>query len=309
MVVFILTSKKLNILYTSKNYNDIKRFYDYFGSDTELIKWMKNRRNEKSRLIEVLGKKDLIFIVPTANFKGKYAQYCKKLYKGHYTIFVESSGNNFNFSRSCNLGIKRALELKPKWVVISNDDVYGIDNVNKFTKQVLKVNPCLDTIFIKSQNVKRIYNCRIIELSHFIKIYYKIKSLKRKYYGYYPWFFSKYRVKYLPYISNPSKNTNLISDVVDRFCNTKAKFRLQGTFIVLSYEFIKRKKGRILDETYINGFEDTDLFYTLEKRNKYTFVNFNIGAYSSGTLRYDKLRDFKGLANLIYFNYKFRKEF
>ena len=300
-----------NNYFTSDNANKIIEFYNGFRCRDQLIRGMKERPKGVAKIHEVDGNKDIIVVIPTADFNGKYSKECREnIFKGLHMVFVESGGRGdlyFNYAHNCNVGIKKAMEYNPKWVVVSNDDIIKLDSVEVLIKGLKSINNekyC--SVFTKQSKYhsmsQRIAVPRKTFFSMFLiakRVYLNLKGL-RSYYDVEKSIISKFPAE-IRQVSNSIFETVLYK--------TLYSFTLTGDFTILSDYFLAKGKISAFDETYINGFEDTDLFYTLEKRNKYTFVNFNIGAYSSGTLRYDKLRDFKGLANLIYFNYKFRKEF
>ncbi|MEM3828976.1 MAG: hypothetical protein QXP36_07175 [Conexivisphaerales archaeon] len=125
--IFFSTTWCRDRLYTSENPNDILKFYDTFSNRDELIQWMKERPKGRAEIIEVEGDKEVIVVIPTADFTGKYAEECREnIFKGLHIIFVESGYPRdpyFNYAHNCNVGIKKAMEYNPKWIVLSNDDV------------------------------------------------------------------------------------------------------------------------------------------------------------------------------------------
>ncbi|MEM3593018.1 MAG: hypothetical protein QXW67_03960, partial [Candidatus Micrarchaeia archaeon] len=90
------------------------------------------------------GNKDIIVVIPTADFNGRYAKACRdEIFKGLHMIFVESGGKGdfyFNFAHNCNVGIKKALEYSPKWIILSNDDMHKIDDISVLVEQLKIVN-------------------------------------------------------------------------------------------------------------------------------------------------------------------------
>ena len=72
----------------------------------------------------------------------QYAKGCREsIFKGLHIIFVESGWGDFyfNYAHNCNLGIKKALEYDPNWIVISNDDMYKIDDVKILSEQLKRL--------------------------------------------------------------------------------------------------------------------------------------------------------------------------
>ena len=128
---------ELDNLLKSDDPAKILEFYNHFNSNTELIKWMKSRPRAPIKIYETEGSADICVVIPTANRNNAYSKGAKKVYKGLKIIFVESSGPYFNFSTSANSGIKYALKkYKPDWIILSNDDVYKIDNIEVLRKEL-----------------------------------------------------------------------------------------------------------------------------------------------------------------------------
>ena len=126
-VLFFSLVDYRNNLFTSNDPEKIIEFYNGFHNRDQLIQWMKERPKGASYIHEVEGNKDIIVVIPTADFNGKYARTCREeIFKGLHMVFVESGENPdpyFNYAHNCNVGIKRAMEYNPKWVVVSNDDM------------------------------------------------------------------------------------------------------------------------------------------------------------------------------------------
>ena len=108
-------------------------FYNCFQNGEELIKWMKERPKGNCKIREIDGYKEIIIVIPTVDTDAKFARNCQEsIFKGLHIIFMESGHNNFyfNFAHNCNLGLRKAMECNPKWVVVSNNDMYKIDAVS-----------------------------------------------------------------------------------------------------------------------------------------------------------------------------------
>ena len=131
---------ELNRLFTSKNPEDVIRFYDHFDTAEQLIEWMENRPSAPMKIFEIEGDKDIVVVIPTADHNGELAKNCAdKIFKGQQIIFVESNGPFFNYSRSSNFGIKYSLKYGPEWIVLSNDDVDSSDDMNKLKLELSKI--------------------------------------------------------------------------------------------------------------------------------------------------------------------------
>ena len=117
---------------------------------------MRERPKGVANIHEVEGNKDIIVIIPTADYNGKYAKECSdNVFKGLHIVFVESGVNDFyfNYAHNCNVVIKRAMDYNPKWVIVSNDDMYKIDDISVLQKQLESINnKKIDTVFTKPSN-------------------------------------------------------------------------------------------------------------------------------------------------------------
>ena len=122
--------EKLNNLFISKNLEDIIKFYSYFKTAEELIVWSKRRPHGRAKIYEVSGDKEIIVVIPTADYNGEYAKNCREnIFNGLQMAFVDSGEKGdpyFNYSRNCNIGIEHALKYNPKWIILSNDDVLDL---------------------------------------------------------------------------------------------------------------------------------------------------------------------------------------
>ena len=134
-----------NFYFTSNDPIKIIEFYDGFENRDQLIQWMKERPKGTATIIEVDGHKEIIVVIPTSDFNGKYAKECREnIFKGLHMVFVESGGKEdfyFNYAHNCNMGIKKAIEYNPKWVVVSNDDMEKIDEVGTLMKELRANDP------------------------------------------------------------------------------------------------------------------------------------------------------------------------
>ncbi len=75
----------------------------------------------------------------------------------------------------------------------------------------------------------------------------------------------------------------------------------QGNFVVLNSRFIRSINGKVFDETFINGHEDTWLSYKYLQNCNFKLSSFNIGMYVGSSLGVGINRAFREIANEIYF--------
>ena len=292
-----------NNLFTSNDPKKIMEFYDGFENRDQLIQWMKERPKGVSYIHEVEGDKDVIVVIPTADFNGKYARECRdNIFKGLHMVFVESGIGNFyfNYAHNCNVGIKRAMEYNPKWVVVSNDDMVKEDPIERLCSTLSKLNNEEEIIIHTLKTGK--YHSRDAIIS--------IRSLRRKI--------------VLNMMGNMERMRMNIESRLDiryivgsthafnRFIY-KAILRVKysGSFTIMSSTLINKMKNTPFDETFINGAEDIDLALLLKLvGTKVEYVNYKIEDIIGGTIGpYDIIRRTRDLANGCYLNAKIRNNY
>ena len=292
-----------NNFFTSSDTEKTIEFYDQFENRDQLIKWMKERPKGASYIHEVTGNKDIIVVVTTADFKGKHAKACRdEVFKGLHMIFVESGGKEdfyFNYAHNCNVGIEKALQYNPKWIIVSNDDMNVIDPPEKLI-EVIKSdsNRDKDVLFcyppaeyhsryalISKQTLRRDI------VNHLMGKYEKeLFSLEHK-----------LGIKFIV-------GTTLLKYRL--FYSNKYKLLYTGSFGIFSSQFILNYLDRrLFDENYINGSEDIDLAWKIaHEKIKIGFVDYRIKDIIGGTIGpYEIKRKLQGIVNECYMNYKIEK--
>lgn len=295
-----------NNLFTSDNPTDIINFYDSFQDRNDLIEWMRERPNGATYIHEVKGNTDIIVVIPTADFNGKMAKDCREnIFNGLHIIFVESGeipDPYFRYAHSVNLGIMKAIEYDPKWVIVSNDDVYGINDISTLVHELSSIPAkCLKTVFVSqtryhsyTANLARGRILRLILFSVLGKLRRFQLSLERRYRVYH---FLAPSVFYYSLFFKREKP--LVIGI--------------GNFGIFSGHFVRELNGILFDETYINGGEDLDLSLRIPS-GCFESVNWKIGDFYGSTLGKNTpegVRNLRGttrrlrdIANMAYFNYK-----
>ncbi|MGC8567522.1 MAG: hypothetical protein ACP5M8_07760 [Caldisphaera sp.] len=311
-----------NNLFTSNNPDDIIEFYNTFKDRDSLIKWMRERPKGVSYIHEVEGRKDIIVVIPTADFNGKYAKTCREeIFKGLHMVFVESGVGNFyfNYAHNCNIGIKKALEYDPKWIIVSNDDMYKVDDVSVLIKQLENINnKDFDVIFIKPGFThSRISAVGSFTLSSWMLFFIFSNLLNHKFWRVFPLSFQVYKInkrllgkKFFSDVALPDSKINshnkILYYIYLRLTRLLFKYNTIGDFGIFSSIFIKNNMP-LFDENYINGVEDVDLQTQIKlKKLKYKNISWEIGDYISVTFGKNITRTLRDISNLIYYNYKFQ---
>jgi hypothetical protein len=299
-----------NNLFTSNDPKKIMEFYDGFENREQLIQWMKERPKGVSYIHEVEGDKDIIVVIPTADFNGKYARECRdNIFKGLHMVFVESGGRAdfyFNYAHNCNVGIKRAIEYNPKWVVVSNDDLYEIDKNDILRKSLLQIDrETIDTVFV-TPTAYHSYDAELSKSTIYRAILFIVLGKLRIYQLRLE---KKFNVKYF---LSPKRLSYTL------FYRGIIRVQYIGNIGIFSSNFIKNH-GDLFDEISINGGEDLDLSLSIKSRgNKIKFINYRIGDYLGSWLGKNTpegIRNLKGtprrlrdIANMSYLNYKIENE-
>lgn len=294
-----------NNYFMSDNINKILEFYNGFENRNQLIQWMKDRPKGVANIHEVEGDKDIIVVIPTADINGKYAKECRNnIFKGLHIVFVESGRGDFyfNYAHNCNVGIKKAIEYNPKWIVVSNDDMVKIDDSYILRRNLLKLdNKIVKTVFTtqSSRHQYHSYKTGIGKRRKFlgyigILIHYLIHKALRKFLIMNK-LFVKFNVRW--YLVPRSE---LLSRIFFKRVN---RYIMTSSLSILSSVWCLQVNGNVFNECYINGVEDWELSISLTRdKNRYTFINYKIGDLIGGTLSTGSTRMFRDVVNLVYFD-------
>jgi len=311
-IFFSLTDYRNN-LFTSNDPRKIMEFYDGFHSRDELIEWMKERPKGVPWIREVSGQKDIIVVIPTADFNGKYAKECRdNIFKGLHLIFVESGGKNdfyFNFAHYVNTGIKKALEYNPKWIIYSGDDMYKIDDVEQLRISLSAIPENVDVVYAVSPE-NRFSDPTYIGRPTFI---YGILNFIRGKKGIPKNIQKKFHLD-LEIISDffikPRFLKPLVKFLIVRPLKKNSTFIHISSFGIFSSKFIKNSEGQIFDEVYINANEDIDLSYRISTQSiNTTQINYKIGDLIGKTLGLGIDRYLRGISGSVYFFSKWHANF
>ena len=287
-----------NNYFTSNDPEKIIEFYNGFENRDQLIQWMKERPNGTHTIYEVEGDNDIIVVIPTADYNGKFAKECREnIFKGLYIIFVESGGRGdfyFNYARNCNVGIKKAMEYNPKWVVVSNDDAFKIDDVDALVNGLTKLdNKKYDTVFTlppsRYHSHRESIGKRNLVRSLFYSTYDSSHRIRKK-------IEDKYNINYM---IRPGKGMSKI------MLNNVENIILTQAFGIFSPNFLRKFTNGPYDLVYINNIEEFDLSYELNKEERRLgYINYRVGDYVGTSLGNGKDRWMRSLASEVYFNFK-----
>ena len=304
-----------NNYFTSPDPHKIIEFYNGFVNRTQLIEWMEERPKGVANIYEVDGNKDVVIVIPTSDFNGKYAKECREnIFNGLHIIFVESGevpDPYFNYAHNCNVGIKKAMEYNPKWIVVSNDDMVKIDNVDLLVKELGKNdNNRYNALFAQPSrqhsSVSSVGRRRKFVTNIFLFFYYTIKY----------WDYSRYIL-----VRENEWFLAFNQKSVFRYISRIAFKDLHNYFVTMDFTILSTswctleigKGNDIFDETYINGCEDHDLSLRLSlDHDAYKFIQYRIDGIGGATFdpSHDeniiRRRTLLALANLIYLDKKLK---
>ncbi len=268
-------------------------------SKDEIIKILENIKFYPT-FKEVEGNKYAVVVIPTKEVNGKWAKADLEIFKGLHIIFVVDGKGTFKISQAINKGVEKALKYNPKWIIISNDDMYKIDDIKKLISE-LKKSEDYDTLFFPKSNT---YSNGTVVAKPFLQKY--IRYVRMGWRKEYQKIVDRLGIKYelLDFkdhgfmYSNLAYKKNLFIKIPNH----------QGSFIILNAKYVRNVlKGKIFDEIFYNGHEDTYLCYRYLNNSRYKFSNFNIGTYIGKSLGTGINRAFWELANEVYFEYLIRE--
>jgi len=295
-----------NNLFTSNDPKKIIEFYNGFENRDQLIEWMRERPKGASYIHEVEGDKDIVVVIPTADFNGKYAKECREnIFKGLHIVFIESGGRDdfyFNYAHNCNLGIKKAMEYNPKWVVVSSDDMYKIDDISILKIELSKLdNNKISVVFTAPGT----YHSIPVTFSEPNKLFYLLNLLRSRDYRLKVQLWKKYNIHFF---MMPRGFKYRI------FFKKGVKCYSIASFGIFSARLIRNIfPNGIFDENFITATEDIDLSLKLTVAcNDFSFITYNIGNYINGTVGSSfakQLRDVAGDALLHYLIFKETDQF
>ena len=309
-----------NNYFTSNDPKNVLGFYDGFENRDQLIQWMRERPKGVHTIYEVDGDKEIIVVIPTADYNGKFAKECREnIFKGLYIIFVESGGRGdfyFNYAHNCNVGIKKAMEYNPKWIVLSGDDMYKIDGPDKLREEILiNDNRKVGTLYTDESKyhsrrqallcqslIGKLYTqlgntltkrgtglCRTPE--HLDTFNFTISCAKvaiNERYSIY------HRIR-------SSTDRSLRSRIENKILYRKI---LEGTFFldfgIFSSVLMKELHNSPFMESFVNGSEDTMLsLEIIAKGTQSNIIDYRIGDFVGSTLGNDDVRSLRDMAGFI----------
>ena len=292
----------LDLLFNGNTVSKVMQFYDYFSEAEELMKWVRSRPVGKAEIYEVEGENEIVVVIPTKNrFNSDSVNCAQNVFKGLKVIFVESGSDwhSFNYARNCNLGLKHALKYQPTWIILSNDDMIGIDNISKLRNGLRKIDSSLvKTVFTTPPGNYHSYLGGIgLTTKKREVIMYSSGKLKRMQLS----LEKKFGINVVP--AYPNWPLQYLTSQ-NRF------FKITSSFGIFSGNYLRRIGGRLFDQMFLNMWEDTDISLEFSKDpNSYSYVSYSIGDKIGTSFGNTPERLLRSMVSRIYFNLKHKKEF
>lgn len=126
-------------LYERLNAKNFLDFYNSFGSVNALIEFITSRKRAEVRIFKIESKieSEITAVIPTKSIESQIVKTLTDKLTGFNIIFVESKGPFFNFSFSMNSGIREAIRLNTKYIMLSNDDIFPLESPDKLQRSVV----------------------------------------------------------------------------------------------------------------------------------------------------------------------------
>ena len=305
MLKMNLEKDPLNTLFLSPGVEDLMKFYNSFPDRDDLIGWMSGRHKSTPSMIQVQGDTTSVVVIPTADYNSARTQTCSlKIFKGMQQIVVESVKPKdvyFNYSHNVNIGISKAMEFNPNWIIISNDDMTPSDPPNILLSELKKADPDkYNVLFTREEGSYHSFPRFIGTPNSLYSVISTLHPNRLRKTRQEIW--KKFGLKYIDAIDTGL--TGLMSRFTYRYLKGHL---LTGSFAILSKNYIN-SVSKVYDETFINGGEDTDLSLKLLKEpEKIGFIDYKIWDMVGTSLGSGWTRYIRNVVNEIYLSYKIEK--
>lgn len=316
-----------NDLLMSKNPKKVLDFYKSFNDTSEIIKWLRERPKGRSKIIDIEGDNEAIVVIPTASINNEHSQRCKnEIFKGMRIIFVESGNFGdpyFSFSHNCNVGIRKALEYKPKYVIWTNDDMLKFDSATKLRDEIDKVLDTKPIAIFARKNYQVSTPVKIIRFNFLGKIFLKIIKYIKFYkiigrntpntdnFINYNAFLAKSFERYIKLsLYNKFRSRFFLSNI--KFVPTSILFKNVAEYInfdafgILKADFIRDLK-EVFDENIIVQHADQDLSLRFGLNPKQiSWIDYSIRGIGRATIKDNTSERLRSILADIYIDYKIR---
>ena len=195
------------------------------------------------------------------------------------------------------MGLRYALRYKPRWIVLSNDDMYKIDEIQNLKKELGKLNRGGPQVLFSADSEVLLTKDSILS-----RLFYLVNKSYWRYYK----LTKKFKVKYFTLSFDYNSFSSKFKKVYLNLTRKKIeKFNLMGAFSVFRGDL--KLLDKLFDETYINGVEDVDLSLLIKNEYRYAKLKYRCGSIGKGALGGGNARSLRSLIGEAYLNYKLNK--
>ena len=292
--------EKLEALFSSQDPIDVLRFYSSITGIEELVSFASRRPEAEINITIKRERKSsggVSVVVPTPTLGSQRVVDTLRIYDPLEVILVESSGPYFNYSRSMNRGIEKAVELDADWIILSNDDLFKVDPIENLVHYL--ENESSEVVMAAPGYIQNVwYHTTSVFLS---------KARRRQNNQAMRKFQTKYNILAdYPVIKNGLHYyLQLLYYRYLKLQSSIVSFYNFGDFCVLGSK-IARKHN--FDEAFQNRVEDIDLSLRLKTSGAKVKVSpFRIGSRIRSTIGKSETDNLRFLLNSIYFSHKVEK--
>lgn len=285
--------------------DDISHFFDHARGPEDIVGFAEWRRLQSCKQEVSLDvregtnrdvSRDVSFVILTPNPPPPSSNPLTE-------VFVYGRSAFFNESRWFNEGIRKALELGSRWIVVMSDDLYGIDSIKRFVGDLMLLDEKhFDTVWVNPAPSYYHSYWGYLSKRHPLEAYAglghrRLGKLYRKF---------DVDLVFAPErpISKP-RHYYCWNRVFPRPDIGEPHFRMTGDFAVLSAEWCRKQGPKVLNETFC-GWEDMDLSMRFRKATSID-LDFRIGSQVGMTIRPGMDKALRELFNLAIFNEYWRR--
>ena len=276
----------------------ILKFYEEFQNYRSLIRWLKRVKKKEPKIIVKKSKiTKVVAVIPTRYAKN--IANLKKKYGGISLVIAvnQKSMGHFNYARSLNKAIKEALKMKPLWLIIANDDIKDVGK----TSDLIRSLDCIDNrhidVVFPDYITKYPYTHKVILVRYRFYSGLLLRIIRKKTFVKYL-LHKKYGIKIF---AQPSSwRERLVFKKICSFTNI-------GDFSIISSNFIKKNGGKLFDDTFLNGNEDTEVSLKF-KADRIRYIDYKMDCgYGGNSLGHNQERFLRDIATQCYIYHKYLK--
>ena len=276
----------------------ILKFYEEFQNYNSLNRWLQGVKKKEPKIIVKKSKiTKVIAVIPT-----RYAKNIGGLKKKYGNISLVIATNqkdegHFNYAYSINKAINEALKMKPFWLIIANDDIKDVGKISHLIRILDSIdNKRVDVVF-PYYATKYPYTHKVILVRYRFYSGLLLRIIRKKTFVKYL-LHKKYGIKIF---AQPSSwRERLVFKKIYSFTNV-------GDFSIISSNFIKKNGGKLFDDTFLNGNEDTEVSLKF-KINRIRYIDYKMDCgYGGNSLGHNQERFLRDIATQCYIYHKYLK--